>query len=98
MSGSLVYLLLQKNIIRGVMAEADEGMTDVILAVDPGRHRRAGDAARPARAGDLLPLVGESAHAAVHLADVRSRFAPGFTQPTACGQASCGEWYDAEAG
>ena len=43
-------------------------------------------------------LMGESAHAAAYLADVRSRFAPGFTQPTSCGQAPCGEWYDAEAG
>ncbi|MGV8968003.1 MAG: hypothetical protein ACOH2F_17220 [Cellulomonas sp.] len=43
-------------------------------------------------------LMGETAHAESYLTDVRSRFAPNFTQPTSCGQAPCGEWYDAEAG
>jgi hypothetical protein len=43
-------------------------------------------------------LMGETARAESYLADVHRRFAPDFTQPTSCGQAPCGEWYDAEAG
>ncbi|WP_407343094.1 MGH1-like glycoside hydrolase domain-containing protein [Pengzhenrongella phosphoraccumulans] len=43
-------------------------------------------------------LMGEPARAESYLADVHARFAPNFTQPTSCGQAPCGEWYDAEAG
>ncbi|RYV52071.1 MGH1-like glycoside hydrolase domain-containing protein [Pengzhenrongella frigida] len=43
-------------------------------------------------------LMGQTAHAESYLADVHARFAPTFTQPTSCGQAPCGEWYDAEAG
>ncbi|HEY8718871.1 hypothetical protein [Pengzhenrongella sp.] len=43
-------------------------------------------------------LMGQTAHAESYLADVHARFAPTFTQPTSCGQAPCGQWYDAEAG
>jgi hypothetical protein len=43
-------------------------------------------------------IMGENAHAAAYLADVHSRYAPGFSQPTSCGNAVCGDWYDAEAG
>jgi len=43
-------------------------------------------------------IMGETAHATDYLANVHSRYAPGFTQPTSCGNANCGDWYDAEAG
>ncbi len=43
-------------------------------------------------------LMGETANADSFLANVHSRYAPGFTQPTSCGSAVCGQWYDAEAG
>ena len=43
-------------------------------------------------------IMGEADHADSFLANVHSRYAPGFTQPTTCGSAVCGQWYDAEAG
>ena len=43
-------------------------------------------------------IMGETAHADSYLTNVHSRYAPGFTQPTACGNPICGQWYDAEAG
>ena len=43
-------------------------------------------------------IMGESAHAIGYLTDVHSRYAPGFSQPSSCGNTVCGDWYDAEAG
>lgn len=43
-------------------------------------------------------IMGETAHADSYLADVHSRYSPGFTQPTSCGQPPCGDWYDSESG
>jgi len=42
--------------------------------------------------------MGETAQADSYLTNVHSRYAPGFTQPTSCGDPICGQWYDAEAG
>lgn len=43
-------------------------------------------------------LMGETANADNYLTNVHSRYAPGFTQPTSCGQAPCGDWYNSESG
>lgn len=44
-------------------------------------------------------LMGEWENAAAHLTDAHERYAPGgFTLPTSCGAATCGQWYVAEAG
>lgn len=43
-------------------------------------------------------VMGETTHATDYLANVHSRYAPGFTQPSSCGNAICGDWYDDEAG
>jgi hypothetical protein len=43
-------------------------------------------------------IMGEADHASSYLANVHSRYAPGFTTPTSCGNPVCGNWYDAEAG
>jgi len=43
-------------------------------------------------------IMGETAQADSYLTNVHSRYAPGFTQPTSCGDPICGQWYDAEAG
>ena len=43
-------------------------------------------------------IMGETAKASSYLTNVHSRYAPGFTQPTSCGDPICGQWYDAEAG
>lgn len=43
-------------------------------------------------------LMGETANADNYLTNVHSRYAPGFTQPTSCGQAPCGDWHNSESG
>ena len=43
-------------------------------------------------------IMGETAHADSYLTNVHSHYAPGFTQPTSCGQPPCGQWYNSEAG
>jgi len=43
-------------------------------------------------------LMGSPVGAAAFLDAIHARYAPGFTLPTTCGAAVCGEWYDAEAG
>lgn len=48
-----------------------------------------------ARAAEVM---GETTHATDYLANVHSRYAPGFTQPSSCGNVICGDWYDDEAG
>lgn len=43
-------------------------------------------------------VMGETTHATDYLTNVHSRYAPEFTQPSSCGNAICGDWYDDEAG
>jgi hypothetical protein len=46
----------------------------------------------------VAQLMGDTATADAHLANVHSRYAPGFEAPTSCSVAVCGKWYANEAG
>lgn len=46
----------------------------------------------------VAQLMGDTAHADAYLTNVHSRYAPGFALPSSCGAATCGRWYDNEAG
>ena len=46
----------------------------------------------------VAQLMGDTAHADAYLTNVHSRYAPGFVFPSSCGAATCGRWYDNEAG
>lgn len=46
----------------------------------------------------VAQLMGDTAHASAHLTNLRLRYAPGFASPSSCGDATCGQWYDNEAG
>ncbi|MBC7594117.1 MAG: hypothetical protein H7288_09295 [Kineosporiaceae bacterium] len=46
----------------------------------------------------VAQLMGETANADAYLTNVHSRYAPGFTLPSSCSVAVCGQWYNNEAG